>query len=137
MEYRGFRADTHFVAVGDVVMLDPGDDDSEPFIGWVRRLFDAPDGQMMMSAQWFFRPGDCREAFEDMSKSTSPAAAILAKAKDNEIYASKQVRACRAETSRVVSPLTAGALVWHGTDYRCSPSPPPRRRLRTTPSRAT
>lgn len=95
-DYRGFRADTHFVAIGDVVMLDPGDNESLPFVGWVRRLFEGTDKQMMMRAQWFFRKSDC----EDWLKESGPvppgakaqAAAILAAAGPDDLFASSQVR---------------------------------------------
>ncbi|KAA0169921.1 hypothetical protein FNF27_06813 [Cafeteria roenbergensis] len=92
-EYRGFRADTHFVALGDVVMLDPGPGESEPFVGWVTRLFEASDGQMMMRAQWFFRKQDCYEWLAPPGKrpeANSPAGRILAAALDNELFASNQ-----------------------------------------------
>jgi hypothetical protein len=99
VDYRGFRADTHFVAIGDVVMLDPGDPESAPFVGWVRRLFEGADNQMMMRAQWFFRKEDC----EDWLKEGGPvppearvkALATLAAAGPNDLFASTQVRSIR------------------------------------------
>ena len=105
-EYRGFRADTHFVALGDVVMLDPGPGESEPFVGWVTRLFEASDGQMMMRAQWFFRKQDCYEWLAPPGKrpeANSPAGRILAAALDNELFASNQVRTTDHIRFRIVA----------------------------------
>lgn len=85
--YRGFRADSHYVTIGDVVLLDPGDTEPEPYVGWVVGLFRDKDGSMMMRAQWFFRSSDIHALFATRGK-RSPGLQF----RDNELALSNQVR---------------------------------------------
>jgi hypothetical protein len=99
LEYRGFRADTQIVTIGDIVTMDSGNAD-EAFIGWITRLFEDRQGQMQMDAKWFYRANDLKVCLgltslknARSSRSVSPTTAgYLAKVTPGELFIALEVR---------------------------------------------